>query len=360
MMLSNRFVRSATYEGLACDNGHVTDALISLYDELARGDIGLIVTGYAYVTPNGKGAPRMLGISSDAHIEGLAKLVQGVHDHGGKIALQIVHCGRQTLPGLIEGTPVAPSAVPMEKYGITPRELTPDEINEITEDFGNAAGRAKQAGFDAVQIHGAHGYLLNQFLSHNTNRRTDRYGGDIETRATMLFEVYTQIRKVVGDDYPVLIKMNCSDFVEDGLELKESLWVAKKLADMGIDAIEVSGGVAETELESGKSIQKGVPVKRPEGYFLQYTERFKESVDVPVIAVGGIRTLETAREIIENGKADLISMCRPFICEPLLLRRWRNGDDAPARCVSCNRCFAKTFFEGLQCFRKEKNAAKNR
>ena len=157
MTLSNRFVRSATYKGLARDDGHVTGALVSLYDELARGDIGLIVIGYAYVTPNGKGAPRMLGISSDAHTEGLAKLAQVVHDRGGKIAAQIAHCGRQTFPDVIEGSPVAPSAVPMEKYGITPRELTVTEIEGILEDFGKAAIRAKQAGFDAVADHPAAG-----------------------------------------------------------------------------------------------------------------------------------------------------------------------------------------------------------
>lgn len=352
MRLPNRFVRSATYEGLAAEDGRVTDALLALYGELARGDIGLTVVGYAFVQPNGKGAPGMLGISSDDHVEGLRQLTQTAHEHGAKIASQIVHCGSQTFPELIVGPPVAPSAVPTRKFGATPRELTSSEIEEIVEDFGRAAFRAKTAGFDAVQIHCAHGYLLNQFLARNSNRRTDEYGGDIEGRARALFEVYSRIRDAVGTDYPVLIKLNCADFVENGLELEDSLWVARKLAEMGIDAIEVSGGVWDTTADEGKSIQKGVPRRRPEGYFLSYIEKFTQSVDVPVIAVGGIRTLETARKIVNEGTADLVSMCRPFIHEPHLLRRWRDGDAAPAQCVSCNRCLALTAAEGLKCFRK--------
>ncbi|UCD58473.1 MAG: NADH:flavin oxidoreductase, partial [Candidatus Hydrogenedentota bacterium] len=266
---------------------------------------------------------------------------------------QIVHCGRQAFPELIPGPPVAPSSVPSRKFGGNPHELAPSEIDEIVENFGKAAARAKAAGFDAVQIHCAHGYLLNQFLAANTNKRTDRYGGAIEARARVLFDVYSRIRETVGGDYPVLIKLNCADFVEGGLEIEESLWVAGRLAEMGIDAIEVSGGVWDTVADEGKSIQKGVPRRRPEGYFLPYIERFKESVDVPVIAVGGIRTFETAQRIVSEGKADLVSLCRPFIHEPHLLKRWRDGDLSPARCVSCNRCLALTAYEGLRCFRKE-------
>ncbi len=358
MTLSNRFIRSATYEGLATEEGYVTDTLLSVYGELARGDIGLIIVGYAFVSPNGKGAPRMLGIHSDAYIDGLRTLVQTIHKGGAKVAAQIVHCGRQTLPGLAGGSPVAPSAIEVQRYGVTPRELTVREIGEIVDAFGNAAARAKAAGFDAVQIHSAHGYLLSQFLAANTNRRTDEYGGGIEGRARALFEAYRRIRETVGEDYPVLIKMNCSDFVENGLALEESVWVAARLAELGIDAIEVSGGVADTEADHGKSIQKGVPFRRPEGYFLSYAEEFRKTVDTPIIVVGGIRTLETAQEAVRNGKADLISMCRPFICEPRILKRWRDGDHAPALCISCNRCFARTAFEGLQCFQEEENLRK--
>ena len=353
MRLANRFVRSATYEGLADDDGHVTGALVELYEELARGDIGLIVVGYAYIQPNGKGAPGMLGIWSDDHVEGLARLVDAAHKHGAKIASQIAHCGRQIPPQLIDVQPVAPSAVPPSNIDTEPRELTSPEIEEIIENFARAAARAKAAGFDAVQIHCAHGYLLNQFLAKNSNQRTDRFGGDIQGRATALFETYARIRDAVGDDYPVLIKLNCADFVDGGLQLDESVWVAKKLAEMGIDAIEISGGTWETVGEEGRSIQKAVPRKRPEAYFLPYIEKFEEALDAPVIAVGGIRTLETSQEIIREGKADLVSMCRPFIREPHILKRWRDGESAPATCVSCNRCLVKCPFEGLQCFKKE-------
>lgn len=358
MRLANRFVRSATYEGLADGNGAVTDRLVSLYEELAQGDIGLIVVGYAYVQRSGRGGPGMLGIFSDEHVEGLSRLVGAVHRHGGRIAQQIVHCGRQTVPALADGELVAPSAVPTRKLGLVPRELTVAEIEKLVEDFGKAAWRAKEAGFDAVQIHSAHGYLLNQFLARNANVRTDEYGGDMAGRAKALFDVYRRIREVVGAGYPVLIKLNCSDFVEGGLELEESLWVAERLAEMGIDAIEISGGVWDTAVEEGKSIQKGVPRRRPEAYFLSYAERYKEVSDVPVIAVGGIRTLETARRIIRDGRADMVSLCRPFIREPHVVRRWREGDHSPAKCVSCNRCLAMTPSEGLQCFSKEARAKK--
>ncbi|NQU07378.1 MAG: NADH:flavin oxidoreductase [Candidatus Abyssubacteria bacterium] len=353
MQFPNRFVRSATYEGLAGHDGKVTDALLRLYDDLAGGEIGMVVVGYAYIQPNGKGSPGMLGIWSDGHLEGLARLADAAHRRGSKIVSQIVHCGRQTFPQLISGPPVAPSPVPVGKSGDIAHELTSSEIEEIIESFAKAAARAKTAGFDAVQIHCAHGYLLSQFLAGNTNKRTDRYGGDIKGRATALFEVYSRVRETVGEDYPVLIKMNCADFVEGGLELEESLWVAKKLSEMGIDAVEISGGTWDTQAEEGKSIQKGVPRKRPEAYFLPYAEKFRESVAAPIITVGGIRTLETARKIVREGRADMVSLCRPFICEPHLLKRWREGDLSPATCVSCNRCLARTAFKGLQCFRRE-------
>ncbi|RJP72714.1 MAG: NADH:flavin oxidoreductase, partial [Candidatus Abyssobacteria bacterium SURF_17] len=167
------------------------------------------------------------------------------------------------------------------------------------------------------------------------------------------FKVYSRIRETVGHDYPVLIKLNFADFVEGGLVLEESLWVAQRLAEMRIDAIEISGGVWDTVPDEGRAIQKGVPRKRPEGYFLPYTEKFKQSVSAPIIAVGGIRTLALAQTIVREGKADLVSMCRPFICEPHLLKRWQSGDLTPASCVSCNRCLALTPYEGLRCYRKE-------
>ncbi len=356
MRLPNRFVRSATYEGLADDKGRVTDALVELYDELAGGEIGLVVIGYACVQPDGRGAPGMLGIWSDEHVEGLARLAGAAHERGAKIASQIVHCGRQTFEALIDGPPVAPSPIATRKFGATPRELTAPEIRELVEDFAAAAARAKAAGFDAVQIHCAHGYLLNQFLAQNSNRRTDEYGGGIEGRAKALFDTYTRIRETVGEDYPVLIKLNCADFVPDGLEVEDSIWVAQRLAEMGIDAIEISGGTWDTQADEGKSIQKGVPRRSPEGYFLPYIEKFKTSVDAPIIAVGGIRTLDMAQEIVREGTADLVSMCRPFICESSLLKRWRGGDTSPARCVSCNQCLARSAEEGLQCFIKEKTS----
>ncbi|RJP26732.1 MAG: NADH:flavin oxidoreductase [Candidatus Abyssobacteria bacterium SURF_5] len=357
LRLPNRFIRSATYEGLATAKGMATDELARLYGELGAGSLGLIVVGYAAVQPNGIGGPGMLGIWSDEHIAGFARLTQAVHESGGLVCAQIVHCGRQAFPELIEGPPVGPSAVPTKKFGATPRELTQPEIQRLVLDFGAAAARAKKAGFDAVQIHCAHGYLLNQFLARNSNRRTDGYGGDLPARARILFETYEEIRRSVGAGYPVLIKLNCRDFVEDGLELDESMWVARRLSEMGMDAIEISGGIWDTTLEEGKSIQKGIPRKRPEAYFLQYAQQFAGALSVPVITVGGIRSVETAESIVAEGKAAMVSLCRPLICEPHLVKRWLEGDRAPAQCVSCNRCLALTASRGLQCFKKKPASA---
>jgi 2,4-dienoyl-CoA reductase-like NADH-dependent reductase (Old Yellow Enzyme family) len=357
LQLPNRFVRSATYEGLATEKGAVTDELVTLYGELGSGRIGLIIAGYAAVQPNGVGGPGMLGIWSDEHIEGLNRITQAVHRSGSYIAAQIVHCGRQAFPYLIEGPPVAPSAIPSKKFGATPRQLSESEIRVLVQDFGKAAARAKTAGFNGVQIHCAHGYLLNQFLAENSNRRADKYGGTLQNRASVLFETYEEIRRAVGAEYPVLIKLNCQDFVEDGLELEESLWVAQQLAEMGINAIEISGGTWDTVTDEGKSIQKGVPRKRPEAYFLQYAEQFSGSINVPVITVGGIRSVETAEAIISEGKAAMVALSRPLIREPHLVKRWLEGDRTPAQCVSCNRCLALTASKGLQCFKKKPEPA---
>jgi 2,4-dienoyl-CoA reductase-like NADH-dependent reductase (Old Yellow Enzyme family) len=357
LKLPNRFIRSATYEGLATEKGIITGELVTLYEELGRGRIGLIIAGYAAIQPNGVGGPGMLGIWSDEHIDGLRKITAAVHQSGAYIAAQIVHCGRQAFSYLLEGPPVAPSAIPSKKFGATPRELSESEIQMLVQDFGKAAARAKAAGFDAVQIHCAHGYLLNQFLSKNSNRRTDQYGGALQNRASVLFETYKEIRQAVGAEYPVLIKLNCRDFAEDGLELDESLWVAQRLGEMGIDAIEISGGTWDTVADEGKTIQKGVPRKRPEAYFLQYADQFARSVDVPVITVGGIRSLETAEAIVSASKAAMVALSRPLIREPHLVKRWLEGDRSPAQCVSCNRCLALTASNGLQCFKKKAGPA---
>ena len=243
--IKNRFVRSATYEGLATEDGEITDKLINFYKTLSEGGCGLIITSYAFIQEIGRANVKQLGIYKDDFIPGLTKLANIVHEHGEgcKVALQIVHAGRQS-PHVKET--VAPSAV-LEKFSNKmPREMTIGEIEETIEAFSQAARRAKEAGFDAVQLHGAHGYLISEFLSPYTNRRIDNYGGNTDKRLRFVEQIYRRSRELVGDDFPILIKMNCDDFLEGGITLEESKKITKMLSNIGFDAIEISSCMWET------------------------------------------------------------------------------------------------------------------
>jgi len=212
------------------------------------------------------------------------------------------------------------------------REMTDEEIEGIMSDFVAAAVRGREAGFDAVQLHGAHGYLMSQIQSTIFNHRTDRWGGSAENRRRFHLEVIRRTRKALGNGFPLMIKFGVQDDMEGGLSLEEGLETARQMVAEGIDAIEVSAGVGQ----SAQVTKEGEPER---WYFRERTAAVKQAVTVPVIAVGGIRSLEMAQGIVDSGDADLISMCRPFIREPGLLTRWQKGDTAPARCISCNRCF---------------------
>jgi 2,4-dienoyl-CoA reductase-like NADH-dependent reductase (Old Yellow Enzyme family) len=211
------------------------------------------------------------------------------------------------------------------------------DIRNIVTSFADAARRAKASGFDGVQLHAAHGYLLNQFLSPAFNRRRDEYGGSLENRVRIVLEALRAIQETVGDDFPILVKMNSRDFVENGLTLEDSLQAASLLADAGIDAIELSGGsVASGKLSPSRV---GIDSEEKEAYFRGEASAFKERIRVPLILVGGIRSLETAERLLGDGVADYISLCRPFICEPDLINRWESGDRRKAACLSDNGCF---------------------
>lgn len=351
--MPNRIVRSATYEKMADEDGFVTDRLISLYINLAKGGVGLIITGNVLVHISGRSAPKILCIHNDFYIEGLKKLTQTVHESGGKIVIQLSHGGRQCAPIFLYGAkPVAPSEVYEPVYKVIPRELTQEEIWDIIESFGKAAKRAKEAGFDGVQIHGAHGYLINQFLSPYTNRRNDYWGGDEERRFHFLEEVYLSIRDNVGYDYPVMIKLNACDFIEGGLTLEESLKIAKRLENLGIDAIEVSGGMIESKPEE-RPVRLKIDSKEKEAYFREFSREFKKNLKVPIILVGGVRSRTTAGEILENNEADLISLSRPLIREPDLPKKWLKGKDT-ADCISCNECMRFMKLEYVRCTQLEK------
>lgn len=336
MTLRNRFVRSATWEGMAKPDGTCTNRLTDLMERLASGGVGLIITGHTYVDRRGQAGPWQLGIDKDDRIDSLEGMTTAVHRRGGKIVMQLAHAGLMADTDQTRRNPLAPSIVD----GYTknpPQEMTTNDISEVVEAFGTAAARAKTAGFDGVQIHAAHGYLLSQFVSPVFNRRTDSYGGTVENRARIILEALQQIRQAVGIDYPVLIKMNTADYLDGGLELLDAVNTAVLLQEAGIDAIELSGGTGV----SGKMrpVRVGIKSKEQEAYFEEAAKSFRSRISVPLILVGGIRSYETAERIITNKTADYISMSRPFIREPDLINRWKSGDRSQATCVSDNRCF---------------------
>jgi len=358
MQLSNRFVRSATWEGLAGEDGAVTPRLIKMMAELAGGGVGLIITSHAYVRPDGQAGPWQLGIYKDELIGGLQKMTAAVHQAGGRIVAQLAHAGHFAAEKLTGQSPLVVSNY--EGLARSPRrEISAGDIREIVKAFAEAAGRAREAGFDGVQIHSAHGYLLNQFLSPIFNRRRDEYGGSVVNRARIHLEIYHAIRGAAGNSFPVLIKMNCQDFSENGLSLDDSVQAAGLLADAGLDAIEVSGGL----LTGGKlsPSRPGIDSEEKEAYFSEEARAFRKAIHIPLILVGGIRSFEVAERLVQDGLADYISMSRPFIREPDLIRRWKDGDRRRAECLSDNLCFKPGVEgEGIYCVTAKRERGRNR
>jgi 2,4-dienoyl-CoA reductase-like NADH-dependent reductase (Old Yellow Enzyme family) len=341
--LKNRLVRSATAERMCDEEGRPGQAMIDLYADLARGGVGLIITGHAFVHENGKAHSTMTGVQRDDLIPSLQALSEAVHREGGKVVMQINHAGRKASEEAAGRMPVAPSPVPQVKGGARPHELTEEEIRELVAAFGRATGRAKEAGFDGVQLHGAHGYLINQFCSPASNWRRDRWGGSVARRLRFLEEVAAAARDEVGNDYPLLIKLGIQDFVRDGLTLDDGVEIVRHLSDWGLDAVEISCGIG------GTSSRKDILKPDGEAYFLPQARRAREVTDLPLILVGGMRSLAVMESILEEGTADLISMSRPLIREPDLPNQWREGRTEPAACISCNSCWPGPGEYGIAC-----------
>jgi 2,4-dienoyl-CoA reductase-like NADH-dependent reductase (Old Yellow Enzyme family) len=256
-----------------------------------------------------------------------------------------VHAGAQTKAEILGQTPKGPS--PMRNiFGEETAAMSRQDIDTVIDSFAKAAGRARQAGFDAVQIHAAHGYLVSQFLSPYCNQRDDEYGGSSENRARLLLEIYRAVRETVGNNYPLLIKINCRDFLEPEFTLQEMIAVCKQLEQRGLDAVELSGGMPFSAPKS--PTRTGKAGRTP--YHLDYAREFKKHLDMPVILVGGVRSFEDAETILDQGHAEFIAMSRPLIREPHLARRWQNGDHTGAACISCNMCFKGAIGgKGLYC-----------
>lgn len=324
MELKNRFICSAIWEGLADDEGHVTPELVEHYHKLAEGGVGTIITGFSNIMDFDKPTHNMNGIYGDVFIKEYRELIEKVHEHRVNIIMQIVH----------GGTKWGPSSVKHKSTGTIPKEMTREDIKSVIKAFGDAALRVKKAGFDGVQIHAAHGFLLSMFLNPYYNVRTDEYGGSIENRARIIFETYDAVRESVGPDFPVLIKVNCMDFMDRGLTFEDSLYVSRALSDMGIDMIEVSGGSYSSREGEGPMRN----TENNESYFKDYASKIASEVDVPVALVGGNRRIEKMTEILNTTKINYFSMARPFIHEPGLINRWMAHDLDSTECVSCHAC----------------------
>jgi len=361
MTVKNRIVRSATYEGMANDNGLVNNQYVALYENLAKGGVGLIIAGFAFVKENGIAANYQTGIHTDECIPMLKKTVQTVHhvNENVKFVLQIAHCGRQVEPDIVKKRkfePIGPSSIADKSIGIVPKEMTIEDIEDMIQSFIMAAERAKRAGFDGVQLHAAHGYLLSEFLSPYMNKRTDNYGGNSENRVRIIVEIFEGIKEMCGEDWPVLIKLQIDDFVKEEPSLKspESKEIARRIAEAGLDAIEISGGIYESDEELDPWYLK-VRTTDEEAYFLPYAKKVKKVIgETPLILVGGIRSFEVAEGIVKDGYADFISMSRPFIMEPDLPQKWLNKLSYKSTCTSCNRCDTEMSDKGLRCLLLEK------
>ncbi len=345
--IKNRFVRSATYEAMADLDGRTTDRLLEYMAQLTQGKVGLIITGHAYVTREGQAGPCQLGIYSDEMIDSLKQVASTVHKNGGVVAVQLAHAGKNAIGKDLHAS-LAPTDV-FKKEVKKASAMTLDDINKTIKAFGDAADRAVKAGFDAVEIHAAHGYLLSQFLSPYYNKRDDDYGGSLENRARLLVQVYEEIRERVGTSFPIMVKINSEDFLENGMSVDEMITVCQMLEHRGMDAIEMSGGT----FESGKYLPSRAGTSKSEErevYYREAARAFKKEIDIPLILVGGFLSYNIAEEAVISGIADYVALSRPLIREPHLVKRWESGDREKARCISCNKCFSTLFTkEALHC-----------
>jgi 2,4-dienoyl-CoA reductase-like NADH-dependent reductase (Old Yellow Enzyme family) len=296
MKLANRFVRSATWEGMATEEGAVTPRLVEVYRRLAEGRVGLIVTSHAYVRKDGQAGVFQLGIHNDGLIKGLESVTKAVHAEKGKIVAQLAHAGLFGNNKLTGEESAAVSS--LEQFKHRPARVMDEvDIEAIVASFRRAAERARKAGFDGVQLHAGHGYLLSQFLSPYFNKRKDGYGGSVQNRTRAVLEVLRAVREVVGKASPVLIKMNSEDFLEGGLTVQDAVETGLLLQDAGMDAIELSGGtVISGKLEPSRI---GIKSEGREAYFKQAAKLFKEKIEIPIVLVGGIRSFDVAERLVK-------------------------------------------------------------
>ncbi len=336
----NRFVRAATWLGCcAHETGELTPAAVSRAAEAAAGGAGTVISEFAYVSREGRAATRQWGLDCDRSVSEVRRLADAVHTRGSKLIVQICHAGGALNSAFAETAGLSPSGVPLPGCDVESRAMTADDIARVRREFAAAALRAKEGGADGVEIHGAHGFLLTQFLSPIFNRRTDEYGGNDENRARFIRELCAAVRAAVGEDFSLWIKISAAEGVVDGYG-----WDAGKLAalgalESGADAVEISSGTSYSGAVHAPSMV-GVSAGESEAPFAPYARELRRLApdDSLVVLTGGLRSLPVIAGLLDEGCADLFGLSRPFIAEPDLINRWAEDDARPSACVSCNAC----------------------
>jgi NADPH2 dehydrogenase len=304
LTLKNRLVMPPMATSKSENDGKVSQAILDYYAEKSKGGfIGMIIIEHSFISQDGKASAGQLSIAEDSDVEKLKELVKAIHGNGSKVAMQINHAGSAAKTEVTGCEIVGPSAVNNPRQGSMPRELTKNEISEIVNSFKDSARRVKEAGFDAVEIHSAHGYLLNQFLSPLTNKRTDEYGGDVKGRIKIHLEVIKAVREAVGGDFPILLRLGASDYIEGGTTIDDSKLATVEFEKAGIDVLDISGGFCGYV----------VPGTTEQGYFSSLTKELKEVVAIPVILTGGITEASATEKLLSEGKADLIGVGRAIL-----------------------------------------------
>lgn len=344
-VIPNRIVKSAMSEGLASAEGEPSERLCRLYRRFGKGGAGLLITGNAMIDPGGLGEPGNVLLGDERHLSALKRWAEAGQEDGARVWVQLNHAGRQS-PKVISSVPVAPSSVPMRGFFgafARARALEDHEIEALVRRFAAGASLAKEAGFSGVQVHGAHGYLVSQFLSPLTNLRTDRWGGALDGRMRFLLEVVRAIRSAVGPNFPVGVKLNSADFQRGGFESGDALLVAQALEQERVDLLEVSGGTYESPAMTGFAADAAVreSSKQREAYFLEYAVEIRKAVKTPLLLTGGFRTAAGMTDALRSGAVDLVGLARPLCLEPELPRQILAGERTSATPVDLRTGFSK-------------------
>ena len=321
--IKNRFFKSAMSEGMGTRDFQPKKNIATLYKRWAEGGTGLIITGNIMVDPKGTAEPGNIVFDKNSNMEILKNWANQGQQHGAKVMVQLNHPGKQA-PKTVSKQTVAPSAVPLgnglNKLFSTPRALTTSEVEELVQKFVTSAKVAKEAGFSGVQIHAAHGYLISQFLSPHDNRRTDKYGGSLENRMRFLKEIYLGMREELGKDFTIGIKINSTDFKEDGLTEEDSLKTIIELANLGLDFVEISGGTYERPAMMGATSKSTNQV-----FFAEYSKKLKQKIEIPVVVTGGIRSINAMNTLLNDSTTDFIGIARPLTIDPNIPNKIKQG-----------------------------------